>query len=340
MASSTSLYKYTDEKYTDSFLKQGIIRVGTLFDYRRTELGAAIGDSSEGKKTLYERNPNGLLIVDSEAGQHSSRDYAASLGIPKSSLKGSETIPIPSFMDDRIIRGGTNPGRVQIIVDGGPLSAEFEDKDSYIFSCSRTFDRNAMLEFGYNACVVIHDPDEFFNRISKCLKKLGKFALAQECVYSNRQIHHQSENAHIRAALIKEKEYEYQQEVRAIWNATHKTIKPIVLSLGSLTDICSIKSNPLVGTFHNVFNENIFDEMIAEYFGFDTSPHEFATRTTLGTTYHRDEKTRSLDLYWDNELVINYKFSHTVHNGRVLSGQSSAKDDAWLSKHYRRKSKV
>ena len=80
--------------------------------------------------------------------------------------------------------------------------------------------------------------------------------------------------------------------------------------------------------------------MIAEYFGFDISPHEFATRTTLGTTYHRDEKTRSLDLYWDNELVITYKFSHTVHNGRVLSGQSSAKDDAWLSKHYRSKSKV
>lgn len=339
MDSSTSLYKYTDAIYADSFLEQGKIRIGTLYDYRRSELGAAIGDYNEGKKSLYERNPNGLLIMDSEAGQHSTQDYANSLGVPESCFRGSETIPIPSFMDDRIIRNGSNPGRVQFIIDGGgPLSAEFEDKDSYIFSCSSTFDRNAMLEFGYDACIVIHDPNEFFKRISKSIKRLGNFVLAKECVYSNRQLHHLAEHAHLRAALIKENQYEYQKEVRAIWDANHKMIKPRFLSLGSLTDICSIKSNPLIASYNKVFHEKDFDELIIEYFGSDASAKGFAGRTTLGTTYHKQEKTRSLDLYWDNELVISYKYDHMVHNGRVLTGQSATKDNQWLAHHYKRKS--
>jgi hypothetical protein len=46
------LYKYMKQEHVDMFLEDGLIRLGTLFEFRNEEFhGSAAGDADEGKYT-------------------------------------------------------------------------------------------------------------------------------------------------------------------------------------------------------------------------------------------------------------------------------------------------
>src|SRR5689334_6789070 len=56
----TPLYKYTKRKYARDMIRKGVVRIGTLSDFRKYwETNKAIGDRNEGQKTLKNENFTG-----------------------------------------------------------------------------------------------------------------------------------------------------------------------------------------------------------------------------------------------------------------------------------------
>jgi hypothetical protein len=59
------MYRYSPQRYNSSLLTMGVIRVGTLHDFRRTEHNKGIADPQEGKKIVSHRIDQ-LHISDTE----------------------------------------------------------------------------------------------------------------------------------------------------------------------------------------------------------------------------------------------------------------------------------
>lgn len=199
-----------EKKWAYKFLKEGSLRIGTLHSFRDEEaLGMEVGDKLEGIKQV---KSDSLTYIDTAK---------------------PETIPYWLKQNINV----QEPNRLVIHSEG--MGARYTDPDSYIFCVTDVYDKAAMLDMGYNSCVVIKDSDAFFKAVTMKLKNKASFWGAAKCVYRSREIEDTEDN--IPASFIKEAKYAHQSEVRGLWlpSTSHK-ISPINIKVKKASTVCQL----------------------------------------------------------------------------------------------------
>ena len=194
---SSCLYKYTKKEYCKAMIN-GEFFINTLDSLRNyEETHSEIGDKGEGTKTIYADKVN----------FHTSKP---------------ETLQnIPEFAKNWIQGAG-----ISVI---NCTFAQKNNENFYVFSCSKEHNPKIMKKLGYDSCIKIINPNEFFREITASLQSMNLTShnfFGGECNYEiARKEHHQNISG-IHPAIVKPQRYAYQQEVRVIWIPSSKQIKP------------------------------------------------------------------------------------------------------------------
>jgi hypothetical protein len=194
------LYKYLRAEHVEQTM-QGILRLGTLHDFRRQEShGDEIGDVGEGTKQVTQ-------VVD---------------GFTSDILRRPNILR--QFFEPP-------PGANNIQFRGLSLEVRHNNPDIFVFCAAARFDQAAMREFKYDACLEIVRPREFFAALDATLRgqALVTQALVSRCHYGERR-RDVAMDGDIPAALVKPTRYAYQQEVRALWQPRAASIEPIFVN--------------------------------------------------------------------------------------------------------------
>ena len=203
-------YKYLKHEYLQKFFASGVIRIGTLFDFRNEEMhGTQIGDDEEGVK--------------------SANKVINWFGGPKDQ---------PEF-DKKFINVQEDYVRITNI----SVREETRSDNLYVFSVSGTFSLEIMKKMNpeYDACIAIEKPKRFFQAIAIRMKSRAHHSVFGRCVYSNRHMpHDQQHQAH--PGWLKDPEYEYQDEYRLLMTTKLNEIEPInIYCKYAAKNYCSIK---------------------------------------------------------------------------------------------------
>jgi hypothetical protein len=214
------LYKYSEPNWADALTKSGSIRIGTLNDFRRIELGTERGDQYEG---MVLRTVKGPAVLTPENAPHF-------LKIVRQAPKGWQFI----------------------LGENASITAECPHPDVYVYCAADRFDERVMKEFG-GAGVRIERSQFFFEAITSMLERhdengvRGTIASRFERVrYRDREEVWPSARRHD-LAFEKPVRYAHQHEVRAAWSVliphvapadAEFSISPINLSIPELAKVC------------------------------------------------------------------------------------------------------
>lgn len=200
------LFKYMQRQHADRLLREGVLRIGTLFEYRNIEShGNHIGDAHEGSK-------GAVLEVDH--------------------LVARSKADLPEFVRDRMSVG---PGTV--VFKNSTFLVTEDSPNFFIFSCSAEYDPAAMRSMGYDACVKITDPDTFFRAVCHSMRHRGEYQGRFSCVYMERFLHPDKQHG-IHPALIKGPVYAQQREYRAIWRPFSNNPQPVIITCRKAARYC------------------------------------------------------------------------------------------------------
>ena len=201
-------FKCLPKKHLEAFLLRGSLKIGTLYEYRKIEkYGGAVGDKNEGLHKTELFLPGGGQI-----------DLAS-------------TTPEAEFFRKHVLRPDQTDSKVKIVLeDGASLMAHSNSQDLYIYCMTSTFDEAAMKIFGCDTCLEIIRPDEFFAAISRRMRHKGKFEGVVPIQYMDKTTHYLKPHR-LHPALMKDTEYAYQSEWRAIWAPTRPPRKPLLMEV-------------------------------------------------------------------------------------------------------------
>lgn len=107
-----------------------------------------------------------------------------------------------------------------------------------------TINHEAIEAFESDTVLRIDDINGFLNALNYCLRKKGNIRpghRAAKCIHIEQSSHHSKPNNH-HPALMKDPSYEYQQEVRVIWEPRKTPIEPIILNCKAASRFCSLLS--------------------------------------------------------------------------------------------------
>lgn len=199
------LYKYMERQWAEALVKCGRIRIGTLYDYRRT-------DEAEGTNIVYSAD-----TVEWAAAEDAPEFYKQVLG---------------------------HPLRDYIRIEGIEFRQPHMVPDAYIHCMSEAFSADLMKRLAYDACVRIRDPRRFLRCITDHLIREGLVIrwTVRRCTYVvDRKVHHR-ESVRPLPGFTKEVRYAHDQEVRAVWVPVPGTlpIGPLHLELPELCETCSL----------------------------------------------------------------------------------------------------
>lgn len=203
------LYKYCMSEHLQTFSETGELRIGTLFNFRRTEEHSGdCGDHEEGIKSIYEN-----------------------IGV----AKGSDL----SDFARRSIKA-----RNDALFIGCRVERITKSRDYYIFSVSRSFswDIAQRIEPKYDACIVIDGPLGFLGAIVTCMgNKIKNQWYLMACHYSDRSVEYTKKND-IHPATLKDPKYAYQEEYRLIMvPSISQAIIPVMITCPSAIKFCSFE---------------------------------------------------------------------------------------------------
>lgn len=198
------LYRYSKQKYLESFVNEGIVSFGQA-KYYESKDGLTYGQR------------------DDEQGRH----YIPDLLKTRFVING---MPITHLKDVTIRQGLRNSS-------SKPLNY-------YLLCCSLVYDKNLYKEFEADACIEISDVETFFTLIRNKLNQGDiplDFGLGQVSYYDTSSL--PSTNEQIDLIFMKSKEYSHQAEYRfvIIDDKTQLTVDRLGLSLGSLKAICKLR---------------------------------------------------------------------------------------------------
>lgn len=183
-------------------VRKGILRIGTLNDFRNHEkYTASVADEDEGKRVTYSED--------------------------EMDLSRPETVP--PFLRKHIRAEEGKYWKLSNI----RFQVTNKSPNYYIFSVSEEYSPDITLRMKYDSCVQIDQPEKFFATITDCLYKKGKIkkgeGFAARCIYENRSQHYSKiERSH--PALLKDPhDYSYQKEIRAIWAPSESKIEPYII---------------------------------------------------------------------------------------------------------------
>ena len=208
-----AVYKYLPEQHAKSLIREGKIRIGTLYDFRKTEeYGGEIGDENEGINIEYSD--------DQEI------------------KRGDELNPLESSA----IHAG--PG---MLVFNNYIEKKHVSENLYLYCVSLIYDIDVLNGLNrdfpdghYDACVKIENPKDFMEDISQALKSKANFIGCVPCSYRQRSFHYSEETQH--PATLKDPKYSYQKEIRFMWasNNNDVEIEPVHLTIKSISRNCKL----------------------------------------------------------------------------------------------------
>ena len=206
------IFKFAESKFSKEFIDKGQIKIGTLYDYRNEEkYSGKICDNKEGNKTI-------------------------SVRIENVSTKGNE------FLKHGIPMGGDG----NIKLSNSTITLDLNSKNCYIYCTASELLSDTLIQYfeedGYDSCVMITQPNEFFKELDKSFE-FGTFINFFSCLYGSRNINlnWEQDKEYIKvlksfpASILKPKEYFHQREIRAILSPNTDSIKPEIIEIPSLT---------------------------------------------------------------------------------------------------------
>lgn len=204
-----------------SLLNLGVIRIGTLHDFRRIEHQNGIADPKEGTKAV-SHHVEQLHILDS-----SNHEYKQSL----------DAQALEYFNAIKIGENCKN-----ITIKNVQMSKNFNESNCFIFCTSKKLSQQTMKEFeGTNSCYEIFNPKLFYALLTKALNSFTPviFKGVYEVKYQNREEKWNGTDWGHHPSLVKEPEFKNQHEIRAIWQPIfNQPIKPIILSNPEIIKAC------------------------------------------------------------------------------------------------------
>ena len=221
-----AFYKYGRRVHIDGLLELGGIRVGTLHDFRRMELGIGISDPDEGKKRVSHemgfmrvRKPGEVTALNT---QDASAPFAFEFFPPEASF---------------------------VSVSGIRFHKEFDTPNHYVYCFSDTLSHSTMLEFeGANSCVAITNPTEFLHGITREIMKQTAVVSVGLCqvTYSAREENWTGQDWGGNPISLKLPKYQGQHEWRAVWKPiSDESIEPILIGTSELGAYCKHVTVPL-----------------------------------------------------------------------------------------------
>lgn len=140
------------ENTPSCFLNLGVVRIGTLYDFRRMEHRSGIADPTEGTKEVFHHIGN-LFIADSE-------DPGARASLHMRALEEFHAVKISNSRNITFRNVG--------------LSRKFNNPDCYLFCTSAVHSRATMAQFeGTDSCVEIIDVQGFYRLLTASLNALN-----------------------------------------------------------------------------------------------------------------------------------------------------------------------
>jgi len=195
LVGNTVLYKYINKEHLKQFLKNGALKIGTLYEYRDEEgFGSVIGDEQEGFHKTELDSPKGREI----------------------DLAGDS--PEAEYFREHVLREDQKDTKVKIIMESGAkLISQKSSPNYYIYCVTSEYDEDVMAEFNCNACIEILNPDKFFKAISRVIRYKGTPEGVFKIQYGQKTTDYLNPHK-VHPAVLKDKKYSSQAEVRAIWN--------------------------------------------------------------------------------------------------------------------------
>jgi hypothetical protein len=123
--------------------------------------------------------------------------------------------------------------------EGSSLTFEWEYPDSYIYCAAIEFSENVMLDFGYNACLEITWPDQFFRAVSRAIRHHASFQFSAPIEYRERRTDYMTPHG-TPPCLVKGTEYEYQKEFRTLWAPLKNVVEPLIVDVRRAVKYCRV----------------------------------------------------------------------------------------------------
>ncbi len=197
------LFKYCKLQHMQSMQERGAVRIGGLYNYRKTEeYGEMVADVDEGKKTM----------------------------------SGTVKMLTPETLKNYPGLDGLVDFRYGKIESLSILGRKVNSQDCLVFSASAAYSEAAHQEWlqqeNYDACYRIYSAKLFFRAISRMLRPRGyEFFGCNQVLYAD-EVDIASQAASIHPAFCKKKEFSPQVEVRAIWRSFNaEPINPQILDI-------------------------------------------------------------------------------------------------------------
>jgi hypothetical protein len=203
------LYRYNTRESIEALTRDGIIWLGTLHGFRSAE-GKMIADKEEGK----------LVLTEEIA------DY---------------TVNTKGAVLTRMVFGEPHPNK---IVRGNRITQERETHNLWCYCTSHSLKSLAEVQEWaptYNACAVIHRPEDFMVLIANALEPLHplKTVGIYPIVYRKREYEYAQHDG-TDPALIKDPFFSSQDEIRFIFESWERPQKAVRLHIPELVACCRI----------------------------------------------------------------------------------------------------
>lgn len=225
-----SHYRFSKKQFNFSLCTLGIIRVGTLYDFRKSEHEKGIADINEGKKTLVKKaNRKELLNFET------------------SIVKGIDG-------EDMMIRmhKGTDGLGYGVI---GPIDSDAKNFSNYeyrsnlnspdcfvlCFTSSNTSETRDQFD-GVDSCIIINNFMKFIELVALSINKtiLLKNLEIYPVTYKSREEKWDTKNLGTNPVFIKEHEFSKQFEIRVAFHPKYKVpLQPLFIANYELGKYCS-----------------------------------------------------------------------------------------------------
>ncbi|POP84426.1 hypothetical protein CXB38_03890 [Pseudomonas syringae] len=211
-------YRYSGIRHNAALLALGNVRIGTLHDFRRVEHLSGISDLNEGKKSVshhvkYARND-----------KHHSKHFKAMRQFGLLEVHGGGDAHISNVL----------------------MVQEFDHPDCFVHCMSSELSKEVMHEFGgADSCLEIKDVSAFYERLTQTLNLHVRVRLltVSKVSYLPRDEIWNGKDWGVHPALMKEKKFSKQREVRAIWAPDPgQIIAPIIINDIGLLQFCRARS--------------------------------------------------------------------------------------------------
>ena len=203
-------------KYALGLVRHGLLRIGTLNDYRRQEHGQGVSDGDEGTKRIE-------VAIER---QH----FASGNDVPKT-LASLGVIAVDDSSSN-------------ITLENIYVGKSIVAPNCYLWCASSVRSRDVMEQFeGADTCVEVVDIDRFFAILGQVMTTFDSaFQGLADVLYQSRTEAWNPEHLGVHPAIIKGPEYSSQHEVRAIWTPSmDDEIGPIKLHVNSLAQCCELR---------------------------------------------------------------------------------------------------